>query len=175
MAPAYLCFHSPHPAHKAFLRLTTLWTGASWSSGLHQVYLQRLPNLCCNSLASEMFMKPASLSSTQPLVQFNADGSWAGPSFKLSICPDTLDSVIGSKLTQMCFCIKLSVCPATTASVSTPGPLQLLTEGFSQEHFSLLMFPFCFDCYPMSPPRLDPWVTLRDEPLSCIKNLLLLM
>lgn len=66
-------FHSQHM--KLSQGSPPLWTGAPGSSGLHQVYLQRLLNFHCNRLASEMLMKPASLPSSQHTMQFNADGS----------------------------------------------------------------------------------------------------
>lgn len=52
--------------------------------------------------------------------------------------------------------------------------LALADGGFLSEALSWLTFPFCSGGSPMSRFSLGPWVTLRDEPLSCTENLIFL-
>lgn len=70
VASGHPCFQSLPPAHEAFL------TGLEFLGALDYIkFLQRLLNFCCKSLASEMLMKPSSLSSSQHPVWFTVDES----------------------------------------------------------------------------------------------------
>lgn len=91
-----------------------------------------------------------------------------GLSFKVSVCPTILASVVDSTRTVDVF-LSQAVCPATAAST-----LALTDRGFLSEALSWLTFPSCSGGSPRSRFSLGSWVTLRVEPLSCTKNLILL-